>query len=93
MTIICTAKIANTSVGHIDHAMSYVSGFQRLGHEVYLMEQVGPNRCVDSNQQKVPFEKWSGVRQFEAVAKTYGVWPRCCLIYKDGRAAAGMPFS
>ncbi|MFQ5588404.1 MAG: hypothetical protein ACE5F7_06145 [Nitrospiria bacterium] len=93
MTIICTAKIANTSVGHIDHAMSYVSGFQRLGHEVYLMEQVGPNRCVDSNQQKVPFEKWSGTGHFEAVAKTYGVWPRCCLIYKDGRATAGMPFS
>ncbi len=93
MTIICTGKIANTTVGHIDHAMSYVSGFQHLGHEVYLMEHVGANRCTDARGQKVPFELWEGQRHFEAVAKAYGVWPRACLIYKGGKATFGMPFS
>jgi len=93
MLIICTGKIANTTVGHIDHAMAYLSGFQRLGHEVYLMEHVGPNRCADSDNQKVPFEKWDGGIHFEAVARAYAIWPRCCLIYKGGKATYGMPFS
>jgi len=93
LKIICTGKIANTTVGHIDHAMAYPSGFQKLGHEVYLMEHVGQGRCIDSNNQKVPFEKWDGRQHFEAVAKAYGIWPRCCLIYKGGKATYGMPFS
>lgn len=93
MLIICTAKIANTTVGHIDHAMAYLSGFQQLGHDVYLMEHVGSNRCTDSRNQKVPFESWDGRFHFEAVARAYGIWPRCCLIYKGGEATYGMPFS
>ena len=75
MKIICTAKLANTSVGHIDHAMAYPLGFQRLGHEVYLMEQVGKGRCLDWNNQAVPFEQWSGRKHFEEIAKFYGFWP------------------
>ncbi|MEQ1848848.1 MAG: hypothetical protein ABL983_25130, partial [Nitrospira sp.] len=25
--------------------------------------------------------------------KTYGIWPRCCLIYKNGEATHGMPYA
>ncbi|MFQ5730061.1 MAG: glycosyltransferase family 1 protein, partial [Waddliaceae bacterium] len=25
--------------------------------------------------------------------RSYGIWPRCCLIYKGGKATYGMPFS
>lgn len=92
MTIICTGKIANTTVGHIDHVMAYPAGFQRLGHEVYVME-VAPSRCTDSSGQRVPFEKWEGRLHFEAVMKTYGIWPRCCLIYKNGEATHGLSYS
>lgn len=93
LKIICTGKIANTTVGHIDHAMAYAAGFQQLGHEVYLMEQVGPGRCTSSSGHRVPFQKWEGRLHFEAVAKSYGIWPRCCLIYKQGEATHGMPFA
>ena len=93
MLIIGTAKIANATVGHIDHAMAYLSGFQRLGHEVYLMEHVGANRCTDNQGRKVPFESWEGRCHFEAVARHYGLWPRCCLIYKGGESTFGMGFS
>lgn len=92
MVIVGTAKIANTTVGHIDHAMAYLSGFQRLGHEVYLMEHVGTHRCVDSQQRRVPFDTWDGRSHFEAVAKAYGIWPRCCLIYKGGESTYGMSY-
>jgi hypothetical protein len=91
--IICTGKIANTTVGHIDHAMAYPAGFQRLGHDVYVMERVGSNRCTDSNKQKIPFEQWDGRLHFEEVMRAYGIWPRCCLIYKQGEATHGLSYA
>jgi len=93
MLIICTGKIANTTVGHIDHVMAYAVGFQRLGHEVYVMDRVGAGRCIDKNGQKVPFEQWQGGPHFEQIARSYGMWPRCCLIYKKGEATRGMSFA
>lgn len=93
MRIICTGKIANTTVGHIDHIMAYAVGFQRLGHEVYVMESVGSNRCVEANGQHVPFTHWDGRTHFEKVMRSYGLWPKCCLIYKQGEEAHGLPFS
>ncbi|MGI9334144.1 MAG: glycosyltransferase [Gammaproteobacteria bacterium] len=93
MVIICTAKIAGTTVGHVDHALAYAAGFQRLGHEVYVMEQVGRGRCVDEQGGEVPFDCWQGRRHFEQVARSYGIWPRCCLIYKRGETTYGMAFT
>ncbi|MDH3504180.1 MAG: hypothetical protein OEM58_06585 [Nitrospirota bacterium] len=93
MRIICTGKIANTTVGHIDHIMAYAVGFQKLGHEVYVMESIGSNRCIDPNHHHVPFQHWEGRVHFENVMKSYGLWPRCCLIYKQGEATHGMSFA
>lgn len=93
MRIICTAKIANATAGHIDSIMAYPVGLQRLGHEVYVMEHVGRGRCTDLANQQVSFDQWDGRRHFEAVMKTYGMWPRCCLVYRNGEATHGMPYA
>ena len=93
LTVICTGKIANTTVGHVDHAMSYPAGLQRLGHEVYVMDHVGSNRCAGPDNEPVPFDQWTGRQHFREVARAYGVWPRCCLIYKHGEATDGMSFA
>ena len=93
MLIICTGKIANATAGHIDSIMAYPVGLKRLGHEVYVMEHVGRGRCTDSDNQPVPFDQWNGRQHFEAVMKEYGMWPRCCLIYRNGEATHGMPYT
>ena len=93
MRIICTGKIANTTVGHIDHALAYAAGWQRLGHEVYLFEHVGSGRCTDAEGNPIAFSAWNARAHFEAVARFYGLWPRCCLIYKQGKATHGMSFA
>jgi hypothetical protein len=93
MRIICTGKIANTTVGHIDHALAYAAGWQRLGHEVYLMEQIGRGRCRNKEGQPVGFSEWDGRTHFEAVARRYGLWPRCCLIHRESGATHGMTFA
>jgi hypothetical protein len=93
MRIICTGKIANTTVGHIDHALAYAAGWQCLGHEVYLMEQVGRGRCKNKAGEPVAFSEWDGRAHFEAVARRYGLWPQCCLIYREGEETHGMSFA
>jgi hypothetical protein len=93
MKIICSGAFAQTNPGHIDNLMAYLVGFQQLGHEVYLMEDVDEKRCLDAAYKPVRFEDWSGRQHFESIARCYGIWPRCCLIYEDGRATHGMSFA
>ena len=93
MRIIVSAKIANTTVGHIDHALTYAVGWQRMGHEVTLVDNVGRARCTDESGVPVGFDDWSGRAHFEAVARRYGLWPRCSLIYKQGEATHGLSFA
>lgn len=97
MKIIVSRDLSHTHYGsHIggrDHAMAYVLGLQRLGHEVYLMEDVDTQRCYDSNYNLVSFEEWEGRYRFEKWTKSYGIWPRSCLIHSYGQATHGMSFS
>ena len=39
---------------------------------------------------KVTFDRWHGRAHFESVARDYGLWPRCCLIYNQGESTHGM---
>ena len=93
MKIIVGAVIAHFGLsrfGAFDNRMAYVLGLQRLGHEVYLIADVAPWRCVDSNHNPVRFHEWEGKRKFESLTKSYRVSHRCCLIYNHGEATHGM---
>lgn len=92
MRIVCTAKLAGTTAGHVDHAMAYAVGLVMLGHEVVLMDHVSRSRCVDAQGQPVPFEAWAGLQHFEAVARRYGLWPRACLFGWAGQTH-GLPYA
>ncbi|MCB1909206.1 MAG: glycosyltransferase [Rhodocyclaceae bacterium] len=80
MRILVTAKIANTTVGHVDHALAYAVGLKAMGHEVTLVDHVGRGRCVDASGTRVPFAHWDGLGHFEAVARDYGIWPQAALV-------------
>ncbi len=92
MKIICSGTFARTKPGHVDNLMAYLVGFQRLGHEVCLIEDVDDKRCLDDAGHRVTFEAWSGKEHLESIAKSYGIWPRCCLIYRNGQSTYGMSF-
>ncbi len=74
-----------------DQGMTYALGLQRLGHEVYLIDDVERHLCTDAHGNPVRFEEWEGRRRFECLTKSYGIWERSCLIYDHGAAAHGMP--
>jgi hypothetical protein len=76
--------------GFCDVGMAFIVGLQRLGHEVYLIEEVTPDRCYDARHNPVGFAEWKGISHFEALAKGYGIWPHCCLIHTEPLATHGM---
>jgi hypothetical protein len=57
-----------------------------------MIEEVHQKRTLDVKHGPVAFEKWDGRRHFERLARYYGIWPRCCLIYKGGQFTHGMAF-
>ena len=78
--------------GSCDNRMAYVLGLQRLGHDVYLMGDINSQQSCNADNTPVPFVQWAGREQFEKIARSYCIWPRCCLIFNDGEATHGMPF-
>ena len=78
MRIIVGSDIAHycCRIGAFDNRMAYVLGLQRLGHEVYVIAEVNPKRCHDSNYKPVRFEDWEGRRHFESLANRTGSSPR-----------------
>jgi hypothetical protein len=92
MRIIVGSDIAHycQRIGAFDNRMAYIIGLQQLGHDVHVMAEINSKRCHDSNYNPVPFEQWPGRRQFEGLAKQYGIWPRCCVLYNHGQATHGI---
>jgi hypothetical protein len=76
--------------GAFETMIAYVIGLIRLGHDVYVFDDVDPKRCFDSQFEQVPFQEWAGKRKLEALLKAYGVWPRCCMIYNGGEETYGL---
>lgn len=92
MRILLSFNFSQTSgrFGTQDWGINVLLGLVRLGHEVYLVEEVQPKDCFDSAYRPVPFERWKGRRHFEHIARSMGMWPRSCLIYNQGEATHGM---
>ena len=45
------------SPGKAWHRFSYIRGLQRLGHEVFLVEELDSDGCVDAKGDRVEYER------------------------------------
>jgi hypothetical protein len=77
--------------GAFDNRMAFVLGLRRLGHDVFLVEDVAPERCYDDSYEPVPFANWKGKERFRARAEALGLWPRCSMVFDGGRETCGLP--
>lgn len=97
MKIIVSSVLSRTRyrdyVGSRDSRMGFADGFRRLGHEVYVFEDVAGSDCVDAEGRTVPFHRWDGRRTFRDVTGAYGFADACCLIYEGGRDTWGMDWA
>jgi hypothetical protein len=76
--------------GALDNRMAYVRGLMALGHDVYVVEDVAPERCFDDGYETVSFEEWTGRVRFQSIVDTLGLGSRSALIYDRGRATHGL---
>lgn len=70
--------------------MHHAVGFQKLGHEVYYVEEVEPRCCVDARGQPCRFEDSVNRSLFQAVMEKFGLLESACQVYHGGEAMFGM---
>src|SRR5437879_1356003 len=73
--------------------LSWVQGFQKLGFEVFFLEQLGHDSCVDGTGQISPFRTSINLRYFKDVMDRFGLGQACSLIYRDGEEVYGLPMT
>jgi hypothetical protein len=70
--------------------MQWVLGLRSLGFDVFFVEQISRQACVDTNGLPVEFEKSRNVVFFNDVCECFNLRGRAALIYEEGRSVYGL---
>src|SRR5262249_5757888 len=70
--------------------MHHAVGLQRLGHDVYYLEEVEPRWCVDSRGRPCGLDESLNRSLFRAIMERFGFRERACQIWNGGEATFGM---
>jgi len=92
MRIILGASLSTLpySPGRAWHRLHYVLGLQKLGLEVYFVEELNPASCLDGRGEKVGLEPSVNAELFRATLQPFGLMDRACLVYGRGEATLGL---
>jgi hypothetical protein len=90
--VIVSGALANKclSGGEAWVRLSWVLGLRRLGCEVFFLEQIARENCVDAAGAVVPFEDSVNLSYFKAVTEEFGLSGRSALVYENGEETSGM---
>jgi hypothetical protein len=94
-TIVVSSVIANKYLngGNAWAVLSWVLGLKKLGFQVYFLEQIGRESCVDDNGTVTTFENCANLAYFEQVAEQFGLSGSAALIYEDGEKIHGLTYA
>jgi hypothetical protein len=86
-TILLTGAIANKpmNAGEAWVRINWMLGLRRLGCDVYLVEQIEPETCVDEDGRPAPLEASVNLSYFKRVLEEQGLADRAALVGTDGR--------
>lgn len=73
--------------------MSWAVGLRRLGFDVYFVEQITPQACLDETGAVSTFEDSVNLAWFRSVADWFGMADRSSLIHTGGEQCEGVPWS
>jgi hypothetical protein len=90
-TVVVGGAVANKlhNGGEAWVRLSWIRGLQRLGLDVWFVEQIDAATCVDADGAPAPFAESENRRYFDAVMEEFGLTDRASLLYEGGREAAG----
>jgi hypothetical protein len=76
--------------GSVWHRLHYLLGLLGLGHDVYFVEEVGPDWCVDGQGRRCPYEHSVNRELFRETIERFGLSDRACQVYNRGEATLGL---
>jgi hypothetical protein len=93
-TIIVSGAIANKiyNGGAAWTRLSYVLGLRQLGFDVYFVEQIQPETCVDETGAAASFECSANVAYFRRIAKEFKLSNRMALIDASSLKTEGLSY-
>jgi hypothetical protein len=91
--VIVSGALANKPFngGNAWSRLSWILGFRQMGFDVWFVEQIGHDACVDAKGQVCPFQQSVNLLYFEAVMSRFGLSGCSSLIYRDGKEVHGLP--
>ena len=90
--IIVSGAIANklNQGGEAWVRLSYVLGLERLGYDVYFVEQISRDACVDVHGSPSSFEASANLAYFREVMETFELTDRAFLLPTDGDTSSAV---
>lgn len=91
-TIIVSGAIAN-KVGNGGEAwvrLNWVLGFRKLGFQVYFIEQIERDSCVDAAGTVTNFADCVNLAYFKQIIEQFGLAGSAALIYENGEQSYGL---
>src|SRR5262245_21793948 len=73
--------------------MSWVMGLRKLECDVYFIEQIPPQACVDTRGAVTPFADSVNLDWFRAVTEWFGIADRAALVCAGGGECTGVPWT
>lgn len=70
--------------------MQHAVGLRRLGHDVYYLEQIEPEWCLDAHGRPCRLEDSVNRRLFQSIMERFGLMGRACQVYHGGEATFGL---
>lgn len=91
MFVVISGALANKPFngGEAWVRLSWLRGFERLGCQVYFLEQIGPETCVDAEGAPAAFDESVNLAYFKKVIAEFGLEGRAALVCTDESASFG----
>jgi hypothetical protein len=84
--VLCSYVIRYPLGGVLSSNLQFLSGFRRLGHEVYLVEKAGyPSSCFDPERYTIGDDCSCGMRIVDALLRQHRLDDAWCYVSADGR--------
>jgi hypothetical protein len=90
--VIVAGALANKyrNAGEAWVRLSWVAGLRRLGFDVYFVEQIGREACVDARGVLTEFADSVNLDWFRSATRQFGLADRSALVYSGGEQCAGV---
>ncbi len=94
-TIVVSGAIANKYLngGAAWTRLNYVLGFKELGFQVYFIERISREKCVDAAGEVAAFENCVNRAYFQQVIEQFGLSDSAALIYENGEQTYGLSYA